>query len=92
MSIRLPPDQESELRHYAEATGRDPDELAAEAVARFLEQQSRRAELVAELEEAEAEFEQGACTEYDAAGLRALGEDVKRRGRERAAARGVQPG
>lgn len=86
MSIHLRPNQETELRHYAQAMGRDPDKLVAEAVARFLEQQSRRAELVAELDEAEAEFERGEFTECDAAGLRDLAEDVKRRGRGRLAA------
>jgi predicted transcriptional regulator len=91
MSIHLRPDQEAELRHYAQVMGRDPDELAAEAVARFLEQQSQRAELIAELDAAEEEFERGEFTEYTAEGLRELAEDVKRRGRERRAAQQAQP-
>jgi predicted transcriptional regulator len=90
MSIHLRPDQETELRHYAQAMGRDPDELVAEAVARFLEHQGRRAELLAELDEAEAEFARGEFTEYTAEGLHELTEDVKRRGRERLTAQGPQ--
>jgi len=89
MSIHLPPEQETELRHLAEAAGRDADELAAEIVGRYLDEQSRRAELVALIEEGERDIERGAVIEFETADeLGALFEQIKREGAARLDAQG----
>ena len=46
MEIRLPPDQEAHLAALAASTGRSADEVAREAIARFLSDETRFAEAV----------------------------------------------
>ena len=91
MTIHPTPELEARLSDIARRTGRDVDSVAQEALARYVEAEERRAELIATLDEAEQAIERGECTEYTAEGLAELMEDVKRRGRERLAAQGQQP-
>ena len=46
MEIRLSPDQEARLAALAATTGRSADEVALEAIARFLSEETRFAEAV----------------------------------------------
>lgn len=46
MEIRLPPDQEAHLAALAASTGRSADEVAQEAIARFLSDETRFVEAV----------------------------------------------
>jgi predicted transcriptional regulator len=46
MEIRLPPDQEAHLAELAANTGRSAVEVAQEAIARFLDDETRFAEAV----------------------------------------------
>ena len=88
MSIHLRPDQEAYLQEIAARTGRDPSEIAQEWVDRLFEHEDRRAALIAQLDEAEESLARGEGIELTSERMRALGDDVKRRGRERLADRG----
>jgi predicted transcriptional regulator len=46
MEIRLSPDQEAHLAALAASSGRSTDEMAREAIARFLDDEARFAEAV----------------------------------------------
>ena len=46
MEIHLPPDQEAHLAALAASTGRSADEVAQEAIAQFLSDETRFAEAV----------------------------------------------
>jgi predicted transcriptional regulator len=85
MSIHLRPDQEAHLREIAVRSGRDPSQLAQEAVDRLFEREDRRAMLLAELDEAEESIARGEGLEITAASMRELATAVKQRGRGRLA-------
>ena len=91
MSIHLRPDQEARLQEIAARSGRDPDQLAQEAVDRLFEDEDRRAALLAELDEAEESRARGEGLEITPASMRDLAESVKRRGRARLAGGGAAP-
>ena len=88
MEIRLPPDQEAHLAAIAANAGRSTAEVVREAVALWEERENARvlAEFRASLDEAEASIAHGEGIEITRESMRALAEDVKRRGRARIAA------
>lgn len=88
MEVRLTEKQE-ELIRQAVADGRYPSPEAAvqQALAWWEEEESARVELIASLEEAEADFEAGRGTTYTEETLPDLIEEIKREGRALLAAR-----
>jgi len=52
-SLRIPDETLARLRQHAEATGRAPDDIAAEAVAAYLDEEAKLAMLRAALDEGE---------------------------------------
>lgn len=67
----------------AQGQYRSPDELLNEAISQLREYR----ELMAHIDEGNEQLRDGRYIEVDEAGLRAFFDDVKARGRERAAAR-----
>lgn len=85
MSIHLRPDQEAHLQAIAARSGRDPSELAQEAVDRLFEREDRVGALRARLEDAEASIGRGRGIEITPDSMRRLADGVKERGRARLA-------
>ena len=87
MEIRLPPEQEAHLAAIAASTGRSTDELVQEAIELWEQENARAlAEFRKTLDAAEASIARGEGIPITRESMRALAEDVKRRGRERVAA------
>jgi putative addiction module CopG family antidote len=84
MEVQLTPDQEAFVRK-AVASGRYPSAEAAvrDAMARWEEVERARLELLAALDEAEADLEAGHYTDYTNATLPQLADELKREARER---------
>jgi len=84
MEIRPTPDQESFIRQ-AIASGRieRPEDAASQAMVLWEERERRRSEILGRLDEAEASLARGEGIEITPESMRALAEDVKRRGRAR---------
>jgi Arc/MetJ-type ribon-helix-helix transcriptional regulator len=84
MDIRLTPDQEDLIRRAIE-TGRlsSSEDAAREAMALWETRERRRTEILAAIDEAEADIARGAARNITRESMRDLAEDVKRRGRER---------
>ena len=84
MEVQLTPDQEAFIRK-AVASGRYPSAEAAvrDAMARWEEVERARLELLAALDEAEADLEAGHYTDYTNATLPQLADELKREARER---------
>ena len=82
MEIRPTPDQEAFIRQAIDA-GRiaRPEDAATQAMALWEERERRRAEILARVDEAEAALDRGEGTVITPETMRALAEDVKRRGR-----------
>ena len=93
MEIRLPPDQEVHLATIAASAGRSTAEVVQEAIALWEERENARvlAEFRASLGEAEASVDRGEGIEITRESMRALAEDVKKRGRARIAAEKQAP-
>jgi len=87
MTIELTPAQEAFIQQ-AVAGGRlaRPEDAVAEALILWEERERHRAEFLASLDEAEASLDRGEGIPLTQESMRALAEDVKRRGRERLAA------
>lgn len=92
MEITLTPDQEAFVREAIEA-GRlhHAEDVVREALLLWEERERRRAEFLATLDEADAALARGEGIPLTQASMRALAEDVKRRGRERVAAERKKP-
>ena len=84
MEVQLTPDQEAFVRK-AVASGRYPSAEAAvrEAMARWEGVERARLEILAALDEAEADLEAGHYTDYTDATLPQLADELKREARER---------
>ncbi len=82
MEVKLTPEQEA-LIQRAVASGRYPTAEAAlrDAIARWEERERARFDLLASLDEAEADLNAGRCTDYSDATLPKLGEELKRESR-----------
>ena len=82
MEIRPTPDQEVFIRQ-AIAAGRiaRPEDAAIQAMALWEERERRRAEILARVDEAEAALAGGEGTVITPETMRALAEEVKRKGR-----------
>ena len=90
MQIELTPEQDDVVRH-AIAAGRiaRPEEAVAQAMAFWVERERERAELVASLDEADAEYERGEAIRIDSEeDSRALFDDIKASYRARLAVEG----
>ena len=87
MEIEPTPDQQAFIRH-AIATGRigRAEDAGAEALALWEKRERRRAEILARVDGAEASLARGEGSDITPESMRALAEDVKRRGRARLAA------
>jgi putative addiction module CopG family antidote len=83
MEVELTPDQEIFIRK-AVASGRYPsvEDAVRDAMARWEEGERARLELLAALDEAEADLEAGRYADYTDATLPSLAKDLKREGRE----------
>jgi putative addiction module CopG family antidote len=87
MDITLTSDQEAFIRKAFESGRFDRvEDAVTEALLLWEEREARRAEFLASLDEAEASIERGEGIPITRESMRALAEDVKRRGRERLAA------
>jgi putative addiction module CopG family antidote len=84
MEVQLTPDQEAFVRK-AVASGRYPNAEAAvrDAMARWEEGERARLELLAALDEAEADLEATHYTDYTDATLPQLADELNREARER---------
>jgi putative addiction module CopG family antidote len=84
MEVQLTPDQEAFVRK-AVASGRYPSAEAAvrDAMARWEDGERARLELLAALDEAEADLEAAHYTDYTDATLPQLADELKREARER---------
>jgi len=82
MEVQLTPDQEAFIRK-AVASGRYPnaEEAVRDAMARWEEGERARLELLASLDEAEADLEAGRYCDYIDATLPNLASDLKREAR-----------
>jgi hypothetical protein len=86
MEIALTPEQELLLRYGLEAGRIQSAEDALRQAPGIWEELKRdRSEMIAWIEEADADFAAGRYTEYDEEGLREFFEQVKREGRQRMA-------
>ncbi|HEY3846176.1 MAG TPA: hypothetical protein VGL95_03575 [Acetobacteraceae bacterium] len=87
MQITLTSDQEAFVLQ-AIKTGRfhRPEDAVTEALLLWEERELRRAEFIASLDEAEASLDREDGISITQESMKALAEDVKRRGRERRAA------
>ncbi len=87
MEIDLTPDQEA-LIQYGVELGRfkDPSEAVRRALAIWEEVERNHMELLLSLDKAEADMAAGNYIECDDAGLKELGEQIKREGRMRRSA------
>jgi putative addiction module CopG family antidote len=87
MQIDLTPEQQDFVRQ-AVASGRfeRPEDAVQAAMALWVERERRRAELLAAVDSAKASIDRGEGNEITRESMRALAEDVKRRGREQLAA------
>jgi putative addiction module CopG family antidote len=83
MEVQLSPDQEAFIRK-AVASGRYPSAADAvrDAIARWEEGERARLELLAALDEAEADLEAGRYSDYTDATLTSLADDLKREARK----------
>ena len=83
MEVELTPDQEAFIRK-AVASGRYPsvEDAVRDAMARWEEGERARLELLAALDEAEADLEAGRYTDYTDVTLPTLANDLKREARE----------
>lgn len=82
MEVKLTPDQEA-LIQTAIASGRYPtaEAVVRDAIASWEERERSRFELLASLDEAEADLNAGRYTDYSDATLPKLGEELKRESR-----------
>jgi Arc/MetJ-type ribon-helix-helix transcriptional regulator len=87
MEVSPTPDQQAFIRQAIES-GRiaRPEDAAAEAMALWEERERRRAEILSRVDAADASLARGEGIEITKASMRALADDVKRRGRARLAA------
>jgi Arc/MetJ-type ribon-helix-helix transcriptional regulator len=87
MNVELPPDQRALVKRAIES-GRFSDEEQAvqEALALWEERERRRLEILAAIDEADASLAKGEGRRITEESMKALAEDVKRRGRSRLAA------
>ena len=83
MEVELTPDQEALIRE-AVASGRYPsvEDAVRDAMARWEEGERVRLELLAALDEAEADLENGRYADYTDVTLPSLANDLKREARE----------
>jgi len=83
MEVQLTPDQEAFIRK-AVASGRyrSVEDAVRDAMARWEEGERARLELLAALDEAEADLEAGRHSDYTDATLPGLADDLKREARE----------
>ncbi|HVC00343.1 MAG TPA: hypothetical protein VNJ12_13575 [Candidatus Dormibacteraeota bacterium] len=93
MEITLTPDQEAFVRQ-AIKTGRlqRPEDALAEALLLWEEHELQRSEFLSSLDAAESSLDRGEGVPITPDSMRALAEDVKRRGRERFTAQRQPPG
>jgi len=84
MEVRPTPDQQAFIRQALEA-GRiaRPEDAAAQAMALWEDHERRRAEILANVDAAEASLAGGEGIAITKDAMRALANDVKRRGRAR---------
>jgi putative addiction module CopG family antidote len=93
MNVSLPPDlakfiqDQIETSHYESA-----DEVIRESLRLLKERDARLAGLRTQIRLGFDEIARGECEDYDAADTPSLAEDIKKRGRERLAARDRQTG
>jgi antitoxin ParD1/3/4 len=87
VQITLTPEQEEFVRQ-AVSTGRlhCAEDVVKEALSLWQERERGRAEFLVSLDEADASLDRGEGTPVTQESMRALADDVKRRGRERVAA------
>jgi Arc/MetJ-type ribon-helix-helix transcriptional regulator len=87
MKVTPTPDQKAFIRQAIE-TGRiaRPEDAAAEAMALWEERERRRAEILAHVDLAETSLARDEGIEITKESMKALADDVKRRGRARLAA------
>ena len=87
MQIKLTAEQQEFVRR-ALATGRlrREEDAVRQALDLWIERERRREEVLAAIDEAEAQLARGDGIVATKESMRALADDVKRRGRERAAA------
>jgi putative addiction module CopG family antidote len=85
MDVRLSPDQEAFVRQaIAAGRFREPEDAVREALSLWEERERRRLEIVAAIEEAEADVARGDVITIDTPeAARALAERVKMEGRKR---------
>ena len=88
MQIKLNAEADEFIRRSVE-TGRHrrPEDAVREALDLWIERERRREELLAALDEGEASLARGEGIELTREAMRELIEDVKRRGREKGAAK-----
>jgi Arc/MetJ-type ribon-helix-helix transcriptional regulator len=87
MQIDLTPEQQDFVRQ-AVASGRfeRPEDAVQAAITLWIERERRRTEILAAVDIAKASIDRGEGTEITQESMRALAEDVKRRGRAQLAA------
>jgi Arc/MetJ-type ribon-helix-helix transcriptional regulator len=87
MQIDLTPEQQDFVRQ-AVASGRfeRPEDAVQAAMTLWVERERRRAEILAAVDSAKASIDRGEGSEITLESMRALAEDVKRRGRAQLAA------
>ena len=87
MQIDLTPEQQDFVRQ-AIASGRfeRPEDAVQAAITLWIERERRRTEILAAVDIAKASIDRGDGTEITQESMRALAEDVKRRGRAKLAA------
>jgi antitoxin ParD1/3/4 len=88
MEIALTAEQREFIRNAIDSGRlRSAEDAVREALALWIERERGRAEILAAIDEAEASLAGEEATPITAESMRALAEDVKRRGRERLAAK-----
>ena len=87
MQIDLTPEQQDFVRQ-AVASGRfeRPEDAVKAAITLWIERERRRSEILAAVDIAKSSIDRGEGTEITRESMRALAEDVKRRGRTQLAA------
>jgi Arc/MetJ-type ribon-helix-helix transcriptional regulator len=86
MEIKLTPDQQDFIENcVASERCSSAEDAVQNAVAVWIEIERDRSELIALLQEGEADIAAGRYTEYDEDGLRELCDQIKREGRQRLA-------
>jgi putative addiction module CopG family antidote len=84
MQVDLTQDQQAFIRQAVESGRlRDEDDAVREALSLWEERERRRAEILSAVDEAEASVGRGESRPITQESMRALAEDVKRRGRAR---------